>query len=255
MSQIEKLKDIAQTEIIVIPIIDVSGSMAGERIASVNEAMAEVPAQLAKINEESAFGKLMIAPMEFSSGARWFAIQDNQPMAAEEFHWFDLKANGLTDYGAAYGLLNEKLTVEEKGGWMKGRGGMAPVLILISDGEPTDEYKEQLKQLKMRGWFNAATKFAVAVEGANKNILAEFTGSLESVIDTTAIKNDLASVIKIVVVTASRTVSQTSPANNVYDKNGDIVADNGGADSYDAVQKKVIDGINYTLDDTEKLFY
>ena len=37
MSELEKLEQIAQSEIIVIPIIDVSGSMAGEKIAKVLE--------------------------------------------------------------------------------------------------------------------------------------------------------------------------------------------------------------------------
>ena len=51
MAELEILCDLAQTEVIVIPIIDVSGSMCGERIGQVNDAMAEVPAQLADIND------------------------------------------------------------------------------------------------------------------------------------------------------------------------------------------------------------
>lgn len=217
MANIEKLEGLAQSEIVVIPIIDVSGSMSGERIASVNDAMQDVPEELKDINESLNETKLLIAPMEFSSGARWFALQNNQPAEVESFRWIDMRANGLTDLGAAFKLLNDKLTVTEKGGWMQGRGGVAPVIILISDGDPTDDYQPELEKLKKRGWFKAALKFAVAVEGANMNVLAEFTGNSEAVIDTTVIKNDLASIIKTVVRTASQCQSENGSKSGNYD--------------------------------------
>ena len=232
MAELENLGGVTENEIIVIPIIDVSGSMCGERIGQVNEAMAEVPAQLADINENSIDAKLLIAPMEFSSGARWFSLKNNQPAEVESFRWIDMKANGLTDLGAAFKLLNEKLTSVKKGGWMNEHGGLAPVLILISDGGPTDDYQTQLNALKNRAWFKAATKFAVAVEGADESVLAEFTGNSEAVIDTTVIRNDLASIVKAVVVSASKAASQSasgagseSKYNTVMESNADEVND------------------------------
>lgn len=255
MAELETLGGVAQTEVIVIPIIDVSGSMCGERIASVNDAMAEVPAQLADINDESVDSKLLIAPMEFSSGARWFALKNNQPAEVESFRWIDMKANGLTDLGAAFKLLTEKLTTEDKGGWMKGRGGAAPVLILISDGGPTDDYQTQLKALKNRGWFNAALKFAVAVEGADKSVLAEFTGNSEAVIDTTVIRNDLASIVKAVVVSASKTASKSASISN-SDNATNVVTETSGADVNAQAQQEAIAGVQQalTLDSTDDLF-
>ncbi len=255
MADLEILGGVAQTEVIVIPIIDVSGSMNGERIASVNDAMAEVPAQLADINDESIDSKLLIAPMEFSSGARWFALKNNQPAEVESFRWIDMKANGLTDMGAAFKLLTEKLTTEEKGGWMKGRGGAAPVLILISDGAPTDDYQTQLKELKKRGWFNAALKFAVAVEGADKNVLAEFTGNLEAVIDTATIRNDLASIVKAVVVSASKTASKSASISN-SDNAAKQVEATDGAEVNEQAQEEAIASVQQalTLDSTDDLF-
>ena len=50
MAEMEVLNKPAQTEIVVIPMIDVSGSMAGASIGSVNDAMREVPEQLKDIN-------------------------------------------------------------------------------------------------------------------------------------------------------------------------------------------------------------
>ena len=255
MSNIEELGGIAQTEIIVIPIIDVSGSMAGENIGMVNEAMAEVPAQLADINEDIIESKLLIAPMEFSSGARWFALKNDEPAEVESFRWIDMKASGLTDYGAAFKLLTEKLTVKEKGGWMNGRGGYAPVLILLSDGAPTDDYKAQLETLKRRGWFRAALKFAVAVgAGADKSVLAEFTGHQEAVIDTEVIRKDLSSIVKSVVVSASKTASQSASMSNSSRLVTEVKAD--GPDVDEQVQQEAIESVQTALnmDDTDDLF-
>lgn len=255
MAELETLGGVAQSEVIVIPIIDVSGSMCGEKIGKVNEAMAEVPAQLAEINDDSIESKLLIAPMEFSSGARWFALKNNQPAEVESFRWIDMKANGLTDLGAAFKLLTEKLTTEDKGGWMKGRGGAAPVLILLSDGGPTDDYQKPLAELKKRGWFNAALKFAVAVgDDADKAVLTEFTGNLEAVIDTEVIRNDLASIVKAVIVSASKTASKSASISNTG--NTATVVSESGPDINAQAQQEAVQNVQaaLNLDDTDDLF-
>ena len=62
-------------------------------------------------------------------------------------------------------------------------GSFAPAIFLLSDGEPTDNYKHGLEKLKQNNWFKKAIKVAVAIgEDANKTVLADFTGNVESVI-------------------------------------------------------------------------
>ena len=256
MIDLEKLDGFNESEVIVIPIIDVSGSMDGDRIAAVNEAMAAVPAQLAQINDDTVDGKLLIAPMSFSTGASWFGLSNGQPAEVETFRWIDKKASGLTDLGAACDLLYEKLTVKEKGGWMNGRSGAKPVIILISDGGPTDDYKSSLDKLKNRGWFRAAFKFAIAVgTDANRSVLTEFTGTPEAVFDTEKIRLDLASIVKRVVVSASKTGSRSASVSNVVNIS-DVVEDTTGKDIEDQAQKEAINNINTTLNinDSDDLF-
>lgn len=255
MAEIEKLGGLAQTEILVIPIIDVSGSMQGEKIAQVNEAMSSVPQQLADINEDLLDTKLKIAPMQFSNGANWFALKNNEPAEVESFRWIDMKAAGLTDLGAACKLLSEKLTVTEKGGWMKGRGGSSPVIILISDGAPTDNYQSALATLKMRGWFKAALKFAVAVGAdADKNVLAEFVGNSEAVIETETIRTNLASIIRAVIVSASACASSNASVGSL-NGNNTVVTDTAG-DADETLTQQVIDDIHtqLSLDNQDDLF-
>jgi uncharacterized protein YegL len=217
--------------------------------------MSEVPSQLAKINDDTLEAKLLIAPMEFSSGARWFALRNNEPAEVESFRWIDMQASGLTDLGAAFKLLNEKLTTKEKGGWMEGRGGAAPVLILISDGGPTDEYVSELKKLKQRGWFNAAIRFAVAVgPGSDKYVLAEIIGNMEAVIDTEGIRNDLASIIKAVIRSASQTASKSASMSGSSNKNN--VVQQSGDQINQEVQKEAIENTKaaLNLNNTDECF-
>jgi uncharacterized protein YegL len=247
MAKIEMLNELPQDEIVVILMIDASYSMAGERIGSVNEAMSEVPDQLAKIAENTLGIKLMIAPMAFSNGARWIALNGDKPAEVETFRWIDMEVDGMTEMGAAFKLLKEKLTTEEKGGWMKGRGGAAPVIILISDGGPTDEYKSHLNDLKKRGWFKAAIKFAVAVEGANKDVLKEFTGSDEAIIDTTTVRTNLASVIRTVVVTASQCASDAVSDGSAVKPSEEVSGNSNSDDSNNEAQKKAEKQVNVDL--------
>lgn len=188
-----------QSEVIVIPIIDVSDSMCGEKIGKMNEIMEEMPRQLAEINKEYIESRFLIAPMEFSSGAHW--LTNGQPVEVESFRWIDMKASGRNDLGAAFKLLVEKLTIKEKGGWMNSRPAVAPIIILFSSGFPSDNYQKSLTELKKNTWFKAALKFAVALgDGADKDVLLEFTGNWEAVIDTEVIRNDLASIVKMVII-------------------------------------------------------
>lgn len=62
-------------------------------------------------------------------------------------------------------------------------GYLAPGIIILSDGEPTDEWEKPLAVLRQNNWFKNAIKIAFAVgDDANKQVLAEVCGSPEAVI-------------------------------------------------------------------------
>jgi len=159
-------------------VVDTSGSMDGNKIGSVNTAIHEILPELKDISAENADAKIKIAVLEFSSGTKW--IYD-RPVDAETFRWNDLNAGGVTDFGEALKMLNQKLSRKE---FMQDAvGSFAPVIILLSDGAPTDSYKTRLKELKENNWFKAAIKIAIAIgEDAKMDILEEFTGNSECVL-------------------------------------------------------------------------
>ena len=105
-------------------------------------------------------------------------------------------------------MLNEKLSRKAFMGDVA--GSFAPAIFLLSDGEPTDDYQHELKNLKENNWFKKAIKVAVAIgEDANKDVLAEFTGNKEAVI-TVHTPEALTKMIRFVSVTASQIGSKSS---------------------------------------------
>jgi uncharacterized protein YegL len=89
-------------------------------------------------------------------------------------------------------------------------GSFAPAIFLLSDGEPTDDYKKPLEDLKNNNWFKKAIKAAVAIgDDANKDVLKEFTGAMESVLIVHS-PEALRKMIRFVSVTASQIGSKSS---------------------------------------------
>ena len=84
--------------------------------------------------------------MEFSDSAKWLALKDGKPFPCEEFRWIDLKAGGAANWSNAFNLLSEKLTTEEKGGWIKRDGGVGCVVLFISASPASDDYQCSLQK-------------------------------------------------------------------------------------------------------------
>jgi uncharacterized protein YegL len=187
-------------------IIDTSGSMDGSKIGTVNAAIEEVIPAIKDVSDENADALIKIAVLEFSSGARW--ITANGPIEADQFKWNDLKAEGVTDFGAACKALDEKLST--KGFMLEATGSFAPVLFLLSDGEPTDDWKSSLAALKQNKWFNVSAKVAIAIgDDANKDVLKEFTDRSEAVLESHNAVS-LKKMIKFVSVRSSQVGSKTN---------------------------------------------
>lgn len=208
MSLIDNI-EVPRREMVLFFIADKSGSMAGTKIQSLNQAIKEVIPMLDEISGNNADAQIRIAALEFSSGCKWMY---DEPKLASDFIWQDLSESGLTDLGLAFEELNSKLSRKL---FMKAEtGAFAPVIILMTDGEPTDDYKRGIEKLKGNKWFLSAIKIAIAIgNDANKEVLKEFTGSVESVIEVHNVET-LKKIIRLASVTASTIGSQSSTAGN-----------------------------------------
>jgi uncharacterized protein YegL len=208
MSIYDEAVEVARRTMVLFFVVDASGSMSGEKIGTLNDAIERVIPELTKLSQENADAKIKIAVLQFSSGATWLTAQ---PMELEGYRWSYIQAGGVTDLGAACIELNNKLSINA---FMNEVGGSyAPAIFLLSDGQPTDDWKNPLEKLWENNWFKAGIKVALAigddVNDEAKNALKEFTGNIESVIEAHDMQT-LRKMIRFVSVTASKIGSQSS---------------------------------------------
>ncbi len=189
----------------IIYVIDTSGSMAGDRISSVNEAMNDCVDVLKDVSESNPTAELKIAVLQFDSNAKWVT---KGLVFLEDYFWNDLNTGGLTSLGSALAELDKKLSRSEF--LTSDVGFKAPVIIFMSDGYPTDEYEKTLAKLQANNkWFRIATKIAIGVgDDFDKDALSKIVGNVEAVIPVND-NETLKKLIRVVSVTASQVGSKS----------------------------------------------
>jgi uncharacterized protein YegL len=154
-------------------IADCSGSMGVDgKIQQLNFAIRDAIPHMQKVAEDNPNAAVLVRAIRFSNGAQWHIAQPT-PMA--EFKWPDLEAMGVTDMGMALTLLAEQLKIPP----MSERA-LPPVLVLISDGRPTDDFQKGLSALMSEPWGRKAVRLAIAIgEDADYDVLQRFIGHPE----------------------------------------------------------------------------
>jgi hypothetical protein len=90
----------------------------------------------------------------------------------EQLEWQDLQAGGITAMGEALELVAAQLDSPP----MEQRA-LPPVLVLISDGQPTDDFEAGLQLLMRRPWAQKAVRLAIALgHDADLDVLQAFIG-------------------------------------------------------------------------------
>lgn len=181
MPSLDELEKAPRRALHIFYLLDTSGSMQGESIAQLNRAMEETVDALKEVAKGNADAELKIAVLEFSSGCKW--IQPKGPEDMEDFVWSDLTAGGMTDVGDALKELDSKLSRSAFLGSMT--GAYQPIVIFMSDGYATDNYKKSLEELRKNKWYAHATKIGFAIGDApDINMIADVVGSGEAVVRT-----------------------------------------------------------------------
>jgi uncharacterized protein YegL len=177
---------------------------AGGKIEALNTALRGALPHLQEISARNPFVQIFVRALVFADGARWHIAY---PTPVDELRWTDVPAAGQTDLGAALQLLVAQLRTPP----MEPRA-FPPVIVLISDGQPTDEYDAQLASLLAEPWGRRAVRLAIAIgEDADLAMLQEFIAD-ETLHPFKA--NDpehLAYLVRFTSVVASRLVSEPTP--------------------------------------------
>jgi uncharacterized protein YegL len=197
-------------------IVDCSGSMEGRKIESLNTAIRDAVPAMQEVARENPNAQVQMRAIKFSDGAQWHVAQ---PTEVNDFKWPDLTADGVTDMGKAMEVLADALKMEN----MPPRG-LPPVLVLLSDGQPTDDFEGGLKKLMAQPWGVKAVRLAIGIgDDTDYDVLQKYIGNKEIKALRADNARDLAKKIKWASTVplkaasnpASRTPEQGDPAGNV----------------------------------------
>lgn len=202
---------IAKQRLNVILLVDCSTSMRGERISQVNNALYDIKKHLTAMQDENSNVDFYITVITYSSDAEYLNGDKMKPVA--EFKFNDIKAGGWSNLHLGYAKLAQLLKKESKGGIMPDFGGVAPIIISMTDGHPTKwPMREETDMLRRLAWFKVAIKYGIAIELSDKrtkDVLKEFVSGNGDVIECYDSKL-LERIIKIIVLTASMVKSTST---------------------------------------------
>lgn len=156
-------------------LIDTSGSMDGAKIQSVNDAFENVISEL-KLHYDKL--DILINVLSFARKSKWMF---KQPVNIQEFSWNRLTASGMTSLGNACKQLakdiEQHVNQEEVS------------IVLLSDGLPTDDFDDGLERLDNCLSNKKASRYAIALEGADIIALNKFSGNADNVFQLESLDN------------------------------------------------------------------
>lgn len=148
----------------IVLLLDVSQSMSGDKIGSLNQAVKEMLGTFAKEAEMSV--DILVSIITFGPA------QIRMPFTkASDIKWTDLVVEGSTPIGEALeiakGMIECKETTPSR--------AYRPTVILVSDGQPTDAWGEAMEAFVSSGRSSKCDRMAMAIgEDASKVVLERF---------------------------------------------------------------------------------
>lgn len=187
----------------IILVIDISGSMTGHKIASVTDALENLKLSLLNISQGAESANIGIEL--FSRDVRWL----NETMVPiDEFEWEEPYCTGMTSLGAACLSLSDF--------FRKNLYLVHPKIVLISDGCPTDDYEEGLRDLSENNIFKDSDRYAIGIgEEADIEALTKFTDDRHNVVTVMNLDDLLDNLTKAVIPISEEHTEKTNKLDSV----------------------------------------
>jgi len=146
-------------------LLDTSGSMSGEPIEAVKNGVQVLISTLR--SDPYALETAYLSVITFDSSARQLVPLTELSM----FQMPEIKASGATAFGEALSLLANKISIEVTKTTAEEKGDWKPIVFLMTDGGPTDNWQQGLADFKKQkvGMVVACA----AGQGADTNILKQ----------------------------------------------------------------------------------
>lgn len=145
---------------------DTSLSMAGSRIEQLNRGLHTL---VHAVSSDS----LTLSRVELAIGQFGDSVGLAHPFAtADRIRVPTLVAKGSTPMGAAMTLAADTVTARAKEYRKAGIACLVPLVFLISDGEPNDEWKEPAKRIAEMERKQQLAFFPIGVDGANIQMMS-----------------------------------------------------------------------------------
>lgn len=185
-------------------VIDISGSMSvNGKMASLNQAIRNAIPAMRQVVADNVEARLFIRTLLFGNGA---AFTEVEPTPLESFSWKDVDSQPVgTDLGAAFETLAEELTSAAFP-----QRGYPPVIVVVSDGGPTDDYETSLTKLLNTPWGKRAIRCGILIDDDlnGKEVLEKFIASEDVPVLFAHNPDQLAKFIAFIATTVVGTVSQ-----------------------------------------------
>lgn len=154
---------------------DTSGSMSVDgKIEALNTAIREAVPHIQAEAKANSTAQVFVNSLQFDDAVSWHVGSPAAQIRVEDFAWKDLAAkDGLTAMGKALSTVAGSLVHLKR--------GLPPVIILVTDGEATDDFKSGLRALMANPWGKAAVRVAIAIGEHDVNLatLQAFIGNPE----------------------------------------------------------------------------
>ncbi len=123
-------------------VLDTSGSMGGEPIEAVKTGVQTLISTLRQ--DPYALETAYLSVISFSSEAKQLV-----PLTElASFQMPEIVASGITEMGAALSLLGDRIEAEVGKTTSEVKGDWKPLIFIMTDGSPTDDWKKGLDRLK-----------------------------------------------------------------------------------------------------------
>jgi uncharacterized protein YegL len=191
---------------------DCSWSMNGDKMQSLNYAIATMLPQLAAWERAQENAQVMVRAVRFDNRAAWH-IEEPTPVSQVRWQPLRCEERALTHMGAALRLMASVLTVDRME-----RRALRPALVLITDGIATDDFDTGLAELLATPGGAAAIRIAVAIgHDARPDQLAKFSDSAVPVLHASAAE-EIPELLMAVSIAVSRMSQVGTDANAVAEQ-------------------------------------